>query len=76
MPNLIELRAAVLRFSIEARLFALPMTAPANRCSIAFGNFSMIHASGVAIACFIGVVGIRTGQPKSLSPKGGTAGDG
>jgi hypothetical protein len=59
MPNLIGLRAAASRFSIESWLFALPMTAPANHYSIAFGHFLTIHAS-----------------EKSLSPKGGTAGDG
>ena len=45
MPNLIGLRAAASRFSIESWLFALPMTAPANHYSIAFGHFLTIHAS-------------------------------
>src|SRR5882757_6245389 len=45
MPNLTSLRAAASRFSIEAWRFALPMTAPTNHYSIAFGHFFPIHAS-------------------------------
>ena len=45
MPNWIGLRAKASPFSIESWLFALPMTAPANHYSIAFGHFSIIHAS-------------------------------
>src|SRR5579859_458731 len=50
MPNLTGLRAAASRFSIESWLFALPMTAPANRCSIAFAHFLTIHVSDLALA--------------------------
>jgi hypothetical protein len=50
MPNLIGLRAAASRFSIEAWLFTPPMTAPANRYCIAFGHFLTIHASEIYLA--------------------------
>src|SRR5258708_5657508 len=44
MPNLTSLRPAASRFSIESWRFALPMTAPANHCSIAFGHFLTVSA--------------------------------
>jgi hypothetical protein len=52
MPNLIGLPAAASRFSIGPWLFALPMTAPANLYSIAFGHFLTIHASQPTIAAY------------------------
>jgi hypothetical protein len=62
MPNLIGLRAADLRFSIEAWLSALPMTATANHYSIAFGHSLIIHASEPSLLTLAEV---------ALPPKGG-----
>jgi hypothetical protein len=45
MPNLIGLRAAASRFSIELWLFALSMTVLTNHSFIAFGHFLTIRVS-------------------------------
>src|SRR5579863_1247289 len=50
MPNWTALRAAALRFSVEAWPFALPMTAPTIPFCIAFGHFLTVHASQPSLA--------------------------